>query len=112
MTKYLDLDAIAEQVTLTVKLGGKKHAMKAPTVKDLASVLKQIESMSLNATLATEIEVMSDILRRIFPTMEAEHLDGLNPAQLQSLFQHALAALSGQVEKETEDKEGNAPAAS
>lgn len=110
MTKLLDLDAIAEAVTLTVKLGGKEHRMKTPSVKELATTIKEMETLSLNASMSTEIDAMMNVLGRSFPTIGRETLEDLNPEQVKQLFQFTLNAITGNVEKE--DDQGNAPKAS
>lgn len=110
MTKLLDLDAIAEAVVLTVKLGGKQHKMKTPSVKELATTIKEMEALSLNASMSTEIDAMMNVLNRSFPTIERDTLEGLTPEQVKQLFQFTLNAITGNVEKE--DDQGNAPKAS
>lgn len=110
MTKFLDLDAIAEALVMTVKLGGKEHRMKTPSVKDLATVVKDMEQLSLNASMSTELEAVMSVIERFYPTLKRDDIEALTAEQIWQLFNFTLNAITGVLEKE--DAQGNAPEAS
>lgn len=88
-TKFLDLDAVAPKLTLTVKLNGKNHVMKTPTVEDFVENMKLIESLKAAAGPAVEMDYLVQLLTKAFPTMTEKDLKGLHLEQLKQLADYA-----------------------
>lgn len=108
MAKYLDLDALAKEQEFILTLHGKKHTLKPITVADFAETMKMISELAVDASIEKEIEMMSSIILRSFPTMTEADVGSLSLAQLRVISEYAQMANSEVVSVTTEDAEGNA----
>lgn len=111
-TKFLDLDAVVSDVVFCIGLNDKKHDLVEPTVEVFIANMKEIEALSLTASPREELEATIRMILRSFPTMQEQELRNLRLTQLKKIQEFARAAGGEEVEKVTEDAEGNAPAAS
>lgn len=110
-TKYLDLDAIAEETKFVLKLNGKEHPLRVATVATFTENMKDLQSLALNADLTEEVRIIVGVVKRSFPTMSDEEIGGLMLPQLHAIAKFGLDANGQNVEAEKKDEEGNAPRA-
>lgn len=112
-TKFIDLDSVAPSVELTVKLGGKSHAMKPATVADFIANTKEIQKLGVNGDIEAETEIVIGMLLRAFPTMTKDMLLALTLEQLNQLNNAARAASGEEVvaEAAAQEAEANPPTA-
>lgn len=115
-TKFLDLDAIAPEMELTVKLGGVQHKFKPTSVEAYFANTKMVaDFMKANpdGDQAEEFKLGVTMIQRSFPTMTTEMLMNLTFAQLQAL-QNWVKKADGSDKMEEEAAAGateNPPAA-
>lgn len=110
--KYLDLDAVASKAEFTLKLNGKEHDLKVATVETFIANMRDLESLSMNASAADEMKVALAIVKRAFPTISENELNELNILQVKAIADFAQSANGEKTEVTKEDDSGNAPAAS
>ncbi|WP_456868330.1 hypothetical protein [Galbibacter sp. BG1] len=103
---YLDLDAVAPEAEFTLKLNGKKHALKVATVETFIQNMQDLESLSINANAAEELKVALAIVKRAFPTIPDEDLNNLTVLQVKAIADYAMQANGEKVEKIEEGAEG------
>ncbi len=125
--RFLDLDALAPEVAVSITLDGENHKMAEMTVKDFVWAQKIAgETQAIKAEDMKDedyedvMERMIDVLDRQFPTCGREKIAGLSIAKLTALIKFtgqlgaegAAAAIAeaeaeGKVEMvETEKKAG------
>lgn len=92
-TRFLDLDALAPEVAVSITLNGEKHAMSEMTVADFVWAQKMAgEQANLDAdNLKDEdytriMDGMIDVLDRQFPTCPREEIANLPIAKLTALI--------------------------
>lgn len=87
---YLDLDAIAPDVELVVKLGGKEHRMRPLSVEDFVKNIKDQSALAAsNSDVEAEIDLVIKMLIRAFPTMKGEDLKKVELNKLWKLLEFA-----------------------
>lgn len=87
--KFIDLDAIVPD-EVVVKLGGIEHKLVPLSVEDFINNTKDVEKYASEViSTEAEIEMVSKMLMRAFPTMTVEMLRKLTLPQLQTLVQFA-----------------------
>lgn len=109
--QYLDLDAVAGNAEFTLKLKGKEHKLKVATVETFIQNMQDLEGLSMTASAAEELKVALAIVKRAFPTIPEKDLNDLTVLQVKAIADYAQSANGEQVEKVSEDAQGNAPAA-
>lgn len=110
--KFLDLDAVHSDVEFTIKLKGKEHKLREATVEDFIVNAKAIENLTMNASPTKELEITMQMVKRSFPTVSDEDLNGLTFSQLKAIADYAREANGEVAEKQDEaESEGNAEAA-
>jgi len=110
--QYLDLDAVAAKSEFVIKLNGKEHSLKVASVETFLQNMKDLEGLAMNATVADEMRVAMNVVKRAFPTIPAKELDELTIIQIKAIADFAMTANGEKVETVEEDAEGNASAAS
>lgn len=92
-TRFLDLDALAPEVAVSITLNGNKHEMAEMSVQDfvwaqkLAGENETIDPKNMNdEDYAVIMERMIDVLFRQFPTCKREEIASLPIAKLTALI--------------------------
>jgi hypothetical protein len=94
-TKFLDLDAVSSDAEFSLKLNGKEHALSEPSVDTFITNMRELETLSLNASPREEIEMSIRMIQRSFPTIPETELRALKLTQLKAIGDFARQA-SGQ----------------
>ena len=105
--KYLDLDAIAEESQFTFKLNGKEHQMRVATVATFAESMREIQTLALDASVESELEVIVRLVKRAFPTMSNEEVQNLTLPQLRHINDFVFDAIGGNGTMQSKDAQGN-----
>lgn len=115
-TKFLDLDAIAPEMELAVKLGGKTHVFRPTSVEAYFANTKMVADFlkeNPDGDQTEEFKLGVTMILKSFPTMTREMLMNLTFVQLQAL-QNWIRQADGsdKVEEEAKaDAGANPPAA-
>ena len=88
-TNFLDLDAVAPEVELTVKLNGKKHKLKPLSVEDFIRNTKDQIALSSVGDVESEVNLILKMLVRAFPTLTEEELREVPLNKLWKLLEFA-----------------------
>jgi hypothetical protein len=100
-TNFLDLDAVAPEVDLTVKLNGKKHKLKPLSVEDFIKNTQDQMSLSGASNVEDEVNLVLKMLTRAFPTIAEDELRAVPLNKLWKLLEFARDNNgSGKVEDE------------
>jgi len=121
--EFLDLDEAVPTLERVVKLGGVEYPFKEPDVSDfavetsrLSKMQKQIKKLEglgdeerESALTDLMMKMTVDGIRRAFPTMTEEVVNGLNVRQIAAIREFIQAEVK-EASKEAEDSLGNGSA--
>lgn len=88
-TNFLDLDAVAPEIDLTVKLNGKKHKLKPLSVEDFIKNTKDQAALGASTQVEDEVNLVLRMLTRSFPTMTEDELRQVPLNKLWKLLEFA-----------------------
>jgi len=94
-TKFLDLDALTDNVGVSINLNGSKHQMAEMSVSDfvwaqnMTQKQKEIDGEPSEEQMAEVLDSMIDMLTRQFPTCPREDIAGLSFTKLTKLVKFA-----------------------
>jgi hypothetical protein len=108
--KYIDLDALAPEVDVVIKLDGQSHKLATLTVEDFIQNTKAIQELPAGSTIEQEYETVVSMLVRCFPTITKARFHKLSLVQLNAILNFAREN-SGQTSIEEDMKKENPPPA-
>lgn len=104
-TNFLDLDAIAPEVEMTVRLNGQEHHLKPLSVEDFIKNTKDQASLGASGNVEDELNLVLRMLLRAFPTMNEEELRAVPLTKLWKLLEFAKENNgSTKIENEVEEE--------
>ena len=89
-TTYLDLDAVVPVDSIEIKFGGVIHKLVPITLEDFVRNTKAVQEMGTQVDPQKEMEMVTDMLFRAFPTMTPELVKTLTLIQLNKLLDFAM----------------------
>jgi hypothetical protein len=82
---YLDLDAVAPEKEIVVKLGGKEHTLVPVSVDDFVKNVAAMEDLAgSEGDLLKTMNILKNVVQRAFPTLDMETISKLTLPQLNS----------------------------
>lgn len=106
----LDLDAIVPEKDVVLKLDGKEHPLVPVTVDNFVKNIQTMEKLGTGQLdMATEKNVIVEMLEQVFPSVEKGRFGKLSMLQLNQLLTFARSN-SGE-EEVSKEAEGNPPKA-
>jgi len=69
---YINLDALERAPLIIIEVDGVKHEMHQARVRDFVETFKELERLSLSGNVLEEVEVMTNIIVRGFPTLDRD----------------------------------------
>src|SRR5690606_28278618 len=108
---YINLDAIESAPLAVIRVDGKEHKLVSITVEDFIANFKDVERLSLSASVLDEVEVLTSVILRGFPTLKRESVLKWPMEYLQRI---AMVVRNGGIEElvDTEATAGNGQPAS
>jgi hypothetical protein len=111
MTKILNIDELVHKAPLAIRVDGKTHEMKMPTLEDFILNMKDLEAMAAAPNIVAETEGTVRMIARAFPTLTEEMVRSFPMAAIEQLFAVVREA-DPDAKIDAEDSEGNGSPAS
>lgn len=103
MTKLLDLDALASEER-AIRLNGEEHVMAEVSVGEFIDLIRKTDEMEdKDLDLATQMELMVDLVSRRFPTAPKDALRGLGITKLNRIIAFTRATAESEAEEATKE---------
>lgn len=71
---FINLDEVNDAPLVIIQVKGVKHPLKPVSVRDFIKNLKDLENLALDASMLDEIEILTNIIVRGFPTLTKDEV--------------------------------------